>query len=188
MASTTFTNGVTLTDEDWFNDVNRLHYTIFGDPANIAAAQATFFAGANMSASAVGGGVVATQTLMESASSVVTVVTPGRVHFHPGVAKVWVKFDGSATSVTASVAYNVSSITDDGSGNYTVNFASSLSSANYVHFTGTIDSGAATNNNVVNVRNGTTPTASSIALAHETTANGASIDSALVTLGIFGDL
>ena len=34
MADTTFVNGVTLTDADWFNDVNRLHYTIFGDPAN----------------------------------------------------------------------------------------------------------------------------------------------------------
>jgi hypothetical protein len=38
MSSTTFTNGVTLTDEDWFNDVNRLHYTIFGDPADLGAA------------------------------------------------------------------------------------------------------------------------------------------------------
>lgn len=42
MADTTFTNGVTLTDADWFNDVNRLHYTIFGDPATIAAARQTF--------------------------------------------------------------------------------------------------------------------------------------------------
>lgn len=33
MSDTTFTNAVTLTDADWFNDVNRLHYTIFGDPA-----------------------------------------------------------------------------------------------------------------------------------------------------------
>lgn len=32
MSDTTFVNGVTLTDADWFNDVNRLHYTIFGDP------------------------------------------------------------------------------------------------------------------------------------------------------------
>lgn len=38
MSSTTFTNGVTLTDEDWFNDLNRLHYTIFSDPADLAAA------------------------------------------------------------------------------------------------------------------------------------------------------
>jgi len=39
MADTTFINGVTLTDADWFNDVNRLHYTIFGDPADDAAAR-----------------------------------------------------------------------------------------------------------------------------------------------------
>lgn len=39
MSDTTFTNGVTLTDADWFNDVNRLHYTIFADAANVAAAR-----------------------------------------------------------------------------------------------------------------------------------------------------
>lgn len=33
MASTTFVNGVTLTDEDWFNDVDRVVYDILGDPA-----------------------------------------------------------------------------------------------------------------------------------------------------------
>lgn len=38
MSDTTFTNGVTLTDADWFNDLNRLHYTIFGDPATARAA------------------------------------------------------------------------------------------------------------------------------------------------------
>lgn len=37
MTSTVFVNGVTLTDDDWFNDVNRLHYTILGDPASVAA-------------------------------------------------------------------------------------------------------------------------------------------------------
>lgn len=41
MASTTFTNGVTLTDEDWFNDVDRLHYDILSDPADIAAVYKT---------------------------------------------------------------------------------------------------------------------------------------------------
>lgn len=37
MSDTTFVNGVTLSDADWFNDVNRLHYTIFGDPATAIA-------------------------------------------------------------------------------------------------------------------------------------------------------
>lgn len=39
MSDTTFTNGVTLTDADWFNDLNRLHYTIFGDPSTVGAAR-----------------------------------------------------------------------------------------------------------------------------------------------------
>ena len=34
MATTTFVNGTTTSDEDWFNDVDRLHYDIFGDPAD----------------------------------------------------------------------------------------------------------------------------------------------------------
>jgi hypothetical protein len=39
VADTTFVNTVTLSDADWFNDLNRLHYTIFGDPADDAAAR-----------------------------------------------------------------------------------------------------------------------------------------------------
>ena len=39
MADTTFVNSVTITDADWFNDLNRLHYTIFADAANSAAAR-----------------------------------------------------------------------------------------------------------------------------------------------------
>lgn len=31
MASTTFVNGVTLTDAAWFNDVNSVVYTLFGN-------------------------------------------------------------------------------------------------------------------------------------------------------------
>lgn len=47
MSSTTFTNNVTLTDADWFNDVNRLHYTILGDPADVAAARTALSAAAS---------------------------------------------------------------------------------------------------------------------------------------------
>ena len=45
MADTTFTNSVTLTDAEWFNDLNRLHYTILGDPASLAALLTTIEAG-----------------------------------------------------------------------------------------------------------------------------------------------
>ena len=54
MSDTTFVNAVTLTDADWFNDVNRLHYTIFGDPANAAAAL-TSLGGVSASAASITG-------------------------------------------------------------------------------------------------------------------------------------
>ena len=41
---TTFVNGSTLSDADWFNDLNRLHYTILADPADVAAVKATLHA------------------------------------------------------------------------------------------------------------------------------------------------
>ncbi len=42
----------------------------------------------------------------------------------------WVNFNGTGTVAIRS-SYNVSSITDNGTGNYTVNFAAALSDANY---------------------------------------------------------
>ena len=41
MATTTFVNNVTLTDADWFNDVDRVVYDILADPADLAAMVAT---------------------------------------------------------------------------------------------------------------------------------------------------
>lgn len=39
MADTTYVDGATLLTADTMNDLNRLHYTIFGDPADDAAAR-----------------------------------------------------------------------------------------------------------------------------------------------------
>jgi hypothetical protein len=47
-----------------------------------------------------------------------------------GTAKAWVNFDGTGT-VAIRAAYNVSSITDNGTGDYTVNFTTALVDANY---------------------------------------------------------
>ena len=45
-------------------------------------------------------------------------------------AKAWVNFNGTGT-VAIRASFNVSSVTDNGDGDYTVNFATSLSDANY---------------------------------------------------------
>ena len=47
-----------------------------------------------------------------------------------GSAKAWVNFNGTGT-VAIRAAFNVSSITDNGTGQYTVNFATALPDANY---------------------------------------------------------
>jgi hypothetical protein len=47
-----------------------------------------------------------------------------------GLCKAWVNFNGTGT-VAIRAQYNVSSITDNGTGNYTVNFATALADANY---------------------------------------------------------
>jgi len=47
-----------------------------------------------------------------------------------GLAKAWVNFNGTGT-VAIRAQYNVSSITDNGTGNYTVNFTTAMPDANY---------------------------------------------------------
>lgn len=47
-----------------------------------------------------------------------------------GIAKAWVNFNGTGV-VAIRAQYNVSSITDNGVGDYTVNFTSALADANY---------------------------------------------------------
>jgi hypothetical protein len=47
-----------------------------------------------------------------------------------GSAKAWVNFNGTGT-VAINGSYNVSSITDNGTGDYTVNFTNAFADANY---------------------------------------------------------
>jgi hypothetical protein len=82
-----------------------------------------------LSAASVTGSMVAAQADQETATSVATIVTPGRQHFHPSAAKCWLKCD-DAGNVNAS--YNITSITDTGAGVVTVTIATDFSSADYV--------------------------------------------------------
>ena len=47
-----------------------------------------------------------------------------------GAAKAWVNFNGTGT-VAIMASFNVSSITDNGAGDYTVNFTTAMEDANY---------------------------------------------------------
>jgi hypothetical protein len=47
-----------------------------------------------------------------------------------GIAKAWVNFNGTGT-VAIRASFNVSSITDNGAGDYTVNFTTAMPDANF---------------------------------------------------------
>jgi hypothetical protein len=55
-----------------------------------------------------------------------------------GSAKAWVNFNGTGT-VAIRASYNVSSITDNGTGDYTVNFTNAISDVNYAVTQGASD-------------------------------------------------
>ena len=206
MTTTTFQNGVTLTDDDWFNDVDFLVYDIFGDSGTTASAAARIQGGITslgaiqftstisvsagavfaavqvggvLSATSVAGAVIATQAQMESAASAGStslIVTPGRLQYHPGASKGWVRFDGTATSVTAAAAYNVTSITDNGTGNYTVFWTTAFSSANYA-----VD--ASSNLNNTRIASISSNSAQVIVLD----LSGTAADAAIISMIAFGD-
>ena len=70
-------------------------------------------------------GNVRVTTLADSAGS--NTSTPAEIA--SGRAKAWVNFNGITNAIRAS--YNVSSITDGGTGIYTISFTSAMSDANY---------------------------------------------------------
>lgn len=70
----------------------------------------------------------ASQAEQEAGTVTNRVVTPGRQHFHQSAAKGWVKFNLAGTD---AASYNVTSITDTGTGDWTVNWATDFSGANY---------------------------------------------------------
>lgn len=77
-------------------------------------------------------------------------------------ARAWVRFDGTGT-VAIGAAGNVSSITDRGSGAYTVNFTTAMSDANYATVA-TAGTPAANTAAYAHLANGVAPTTSAVAV------------------------
>lgn len=76
------------------------------------------------------GVTAATQAEMEAASSTAATVTPGRQQYHPSAAKAWGVYN-EITTTTLGAGYNVSSLTDNGTGNTTINLTTAFSSSTY---------------------------------------------------------
>jgi hypothetical protein len=73
-----------------------------------------------------------------------------------GIAKAWVNFNGTGT-VAINGSFNVSSITDNGTGDYTVNFTTAMPNANYSALALTTTTTALTATSVCEIYNTGTP-------------------------------
>ena len=99
-----------------------------------------------------------------------------------GIAKAWVNFDGTGT-VAIRDSFNVSSITDNGTGNYTVNFTTAMPNANYSAVVAASDNGATTLR-TVKVEDSPAPTTSNFIIRTIDTTNTA-MDSLFVYGSVF---
>lgn len=127
----------------------------------------------------------AVQSDQETASSTAVAVVPGVQHFHPSAAKSWVNFNGTGT-VSIRRSYNVTSITDNGTGDYTVNFTNAFSDAKYMAV-GMIGDTGGSGFGIATGPRTTTPTGSAFRFL-TTTAGPTNTDYPYVHIAFFGDL
>lgn len=87
----------------------------------------TFYRGDGTFATVPAGASAATAQEVEDNTSTTTYVSPGRAGRHPSAAKAWVSI--TATNGLGSPSLNISSITNTGAGNRTINFTTAFSGA-----------------------------------------------------------
>lgn len=74
---------------------------------------------------------VATQAEQEAATSASVFVAPSVQHSHPGSAKAVVVFNGTTGAITPLFAYNVTVVTPNAAGDFTVKFITPFSTCGY---------------------------------------------------------
>lgn len=119
-------------------------------------------------------GTFVSDTIQDGAGNTVPTTTAIK-----GSARAWVQFNGQGT-VAIRNSFNVASITDHGTGNYTINFTTSMPNANYV-IVGCADYAGVVSEDPI------TPTRTTTAIRFYTyqTTNGAPVDYPNVSVAIF---
>jgi hypothetical protein len=136
----------------------------------------------------------ATGTLVLSgdAASFSSVSVSGNMSFNSGYGsaavaygcRAWVNFNGTST-VAIRASGNVTSITDNGTGDYTVNFTTAMPDANY-SMNATGENASGTNYSVIQFNQNTSPTTSAVRLTSLWQSGGAPVvnDSARICVAI----
>ena len=124
-----------------------------------------------------------------SATNNVVLATNGDLQFNSGYGsaataygcRAWVNFNGIGT-VAIRASGNVSSITDNGTGTYTINLATALTDTNYAVVTGAQNNSTNTNT-ATNIHQGAAPTTSAFRLEH--VENSATADASQLAVAVF---
>ena len=104
-----------------------------------------------------------------------------------GRAKAWVNFDGTLASIgNGRDNYNVTSVTDNGTGDYTVNFTNAFANANYA-VTGTSGGQSNTSNGAVYQLDQSTAKTTSACRIAILTSSGSLVDAPQIGMAFFGD-
>jgi hypothetical protein len=193
-----FTSGTVATLNSTTGTIGNLSTTLAGD---FTISQGTATLATSGATAGTYGSVTAIPFLTVNAKGIITAATTGTFSSTPAdgsityaklststteadnvasrTAKAWVNFNGTGT-VAIQASFNVSSITDNGVGAYTVNFTSALSDAKYTA-AGILSYGNASSLNIDSVANNTA--GSSKLSARQT--DGAAIDPPFVGVMYF---
>ena len=122
-----------------------------------------------------------------SAGSIVVTGEGGSTttNLQQGLAKVWINFNGEGT-IASRDSFNNSSITDNGTGDYSVTITNAMGNINFTHG----GMGGSATNNLINIsqnRNNYVPT-TTVSRYALTYANTSSYDSIFIGAQLFGDL
>ncbi len=110
------------------------------------------------------------------------IVTPGAIGGQ--LCRAWVNFDGTGT-VAIRASYNVSSITDNGTGDYTVNFTTAMPDANYVFVASSSRESGSVGSRSLCYLDGQTKTTSAIRLVNLASGSTIAVDNAELSVAIF---
>ena len=100
-----------------------------------------------------------------------------------GVAAAWVNFNGSGT-IAARDSYNLSSLTDNGTGLYDVNFSNSMNNDDYAY---SVNGGGGSTHALGNITDSGTFT-SYVSLRYRRNDNNSTLDAQEAAVIIIGDL
>ena len=182
-----FDDALTLTDSATLDLAGANILTVAGDRATFQAIDTDDIRILSYQREGVAPLVYATQAEQETAAAVNVAVTPGRQQYHPGHVKAWTFFSQGATH-DEIVCWNITSITDgSGAGDTDIDIATDFSTASYA-ILGTAGHGVASATLGMAVSPFVAdPTASTLTVVAENSADGTNTDAEFVSIALLGD-